>query len=108
MKKKTLMITFFSATAFAVGCHKEESATQQLENVRAKTTTAAQNIQDYSYAQKTEFVEKMRGQLDELNGDLDQLSAKIEKASNASKAEAKPKLQALRNQMAKLNQQLDG
>jgi ElaB/YqjD/DUF883 family membrane-anchored ribosome-binding protein len=38
---------------------------------------------------------------------LDQLSAKVEKSSDAAKAEAKPKLQALRDQTDKLNQQLD-
>jgi len=41
-----------------------------------------------------------------LNQDLDQLAAKIEKSSEAVKAAAKPKLQALREQAAKLNQQL--
>jgi len=50
----------------------------------------------------------MRSQLVALNADLDQLSAKIEKSSDASKAEAKPKLQALRDQTAVLNKQLDG
>jgi ElaB/YqjD/DUF883 family membrane-anchored ribosome-binding protein len=42
-----------------------------------------------------------------LNGDLDQLVAKVEKSSDAVKAEAKPKLQALRDQTAQLNKQLD-
>ena len=35
------------------------------------------------------------------------LSAKIEHSSDAAKAEAKPKLQALRDQAAGLNKQLD-
>ena len=38
---------------------------------------------------------------------MDQLSAKVEKSSDAVKAEAKPKLQALRDQTAQLNKQLD-
>jgi ElaB/YqjD/DUF883 family membrane-anchored ribosome-binding protein len=49
----------------------------------------------------------MQGQLDALNKDLDQLSAKIDNSSDAVKAEAKPKLQALRDQVAQLNKQLD-
>jgi ElaB/YqjD/DUF883 family membrane-anchored ribosome-binding protein len=49
----------------------------------------------------------MQGQLDTLNKDLDQLSAKIDSSSDAVKAEAKPKLQALRDQAAQLNKQLD-
>ena len=44
-----------------------------------------------------------RNFLTHINRDLDQLSAKVEKASDAAKAEAKPKLQALRDQAAKLN-----
>jgi hypothetical protein len=49
----------------------------------------------------------MEKQLAELNRELDQLSAKVEKSSDAAKAEARPKLQALRDQAAKLNKQLD-
>jgi ElaB/YqjD/DUF883 family membrane-anchored ribosome-binding protein len=49
----------------------------------------------------------MQGQLDALNKDLDELSAKIDSSSDAVKAEAKPKLQALRDQAAQLNKQLD-
>ena len=41
-----------------------------------------------------------------LNQDLDKLSAKVDRSSDAIKAEAQPKLQALRDQAAKLNQQL--
>ena len=49
----------------------------------------------------------MRGQLSALDRDLDQLSVKIEKSSDSAKAEAKPKLQALRDQTGKLSQRLD-
>ena len=48
----------------------------------------------------------MKVQLAEINKDLDELSAKIEKSSDAVKAEATPKLNALREQAAKLNGQL--
>ena len=64
-------------------------------------------MKDYTYAQKTEFVGQNAGPVGRLNRDLDQLAAKIEKASDTVKAEAKPKLQALREQTDKLNQQLD-
>jgi len=115
MKHRHLLITLLVASAFAVGCKpSEQSATdsreataEQLDKVQTKATEAAQDMKDYTYAQKTEFVEKMQGQLAEINRDLDQLSAKIEKANDTAKAEAKPKLQALRDQADKLNQQLD-
>ncbi len=108
MKRNTLFITFLTSAAFVVGCNKDGSTSEQLDKAQAKTEATAQEIKDYSYAQKSEFVEKMRGQLAALNADLDKLSARIEKSSEATKAEAKPKLQALRDQTARLNKQLDG
>jgi ElaB/YqjD/DUF883 family membrane-anchored ribosome-binding protein len=107
MKNKTLAITFLSIAAFAVGCNKEQTTSQQIENVKTETKQAAQDMKDYTFAQKDEFVKQMQIQLDALNKDLDQLAAKIESSSDAVKAEAKPKLQALRDQAAQLNKQLD-
>jgi cytochrome c556 len=115
MKRQYLPILLLAVSAFAVGCgQSQESATEsrqstakQFDKVKTETKEAAQDLKDYSYAQKAEFVEKMQAQLAQLNQDLDQLSAKIEKSSDAAKAEAKPKLQALRDQADKLNQQLD-
>ena len=101
------IITFLSFAAFALGCNKEATTSEQLDKVQAKTARTAQEMNDYSYAQKSQFVEKMQGQLAALSADLDQLSAKIEKSSDAAKAEAKPKLQSLRDQTAHLNKQLD-
>jgi ElaB/YqjD/DUF883 family membrane-anchored ribosome-binding protein len=107
MKNKTLAITFLSIAAFAVGCNKEQTTSQQLENVKTETKQAAQDMKDYTFAQKDEFVKQMQIQLDALNKDLDQLAAKIDSSSDAVKAEAKPKLQALRDQATQLNKQLD-
>jgi len=107
MKHKTLVIVLLSAATFAVGCNKEQSTSQQLDKVQAETKQAAQDMKDYTFAQKAEFVEKMQAQLAALNQDLDQLWATVEKSSDAVKAEAKPKLQALRDQAAQLNKQLD-
>jgi cytochrome c556 len=107
MKSKTLMVTFLSAAAFTVGCSKEGTTSEKLDKAQAKTEEVAQNMKDYTYAQKSQFVESMRAQLAALDRDLDQLAAKIEKSSDTVKAEAKPKLQALRDQTAKLNKQLD-
>ena len=107
MNPRTLIITVLSAAALTVGCNKEETTSQQFDKVKQETKVAARDLQDYSYAQKNEFVEKMQGQLAEINKDLDQLSAKIEKSSAAAKAEANPKLQAMREQMVKLTKQLD-
>lgn len=74
--------------------------------VQTETKQAAQDMRSYTFAQKDEFVKAMQVQLAALNQDLDKLSATIDGSSDAIKAEAKPKLQELRDQSAKLNQQL--
>jgi chromosome segregation ATPase len=107
MKNKLLLLTFLSAATFVVGCDKEKTTSQQIDKIQADTKQAAQDMKDYTYAEKAEFVKSMQGQLDALNKDLDQLSAKVDSSSDAIKAEAKPKLQALRDQAAQLNKQLD-
>jgi chromosome segregation ATPase len=109
---KPVAITCFAVTAFVMGCKPpaepdRKAAAEQFDKVKKETKEAAQEMEDYAYAQKAEFVAKMQGQLDEINKDLDQLAAKIEKSSDAAKAEAKPKLQGLRDQAAKLTKQLD-
>ena len=107
MKNKTVLITFLSIAAFGVGCDKQQTTSQQIDKVQAETKQAAKDMKDYTFAQKDEFVKAMQVQLDALNKDLDQLSAKIDSSTDAVKAEAKPKLQALRDQAAQLNKQLD-
>jgi cytochrome c556 len=109
MKHTKLALTFLAVTAIAMGCKPsdEKSTATKLDAVKVEAKAAAQDIKDYTYTQKDAFVEKMRSQIAALNGELDQLAAKIEKSSDAAKAEAKPKLQALREQMSKLSQQLD-
>jgi chromosome segregation ATPase len=110
MKNTPLAITFLTITAFAVGCKPaDENSTpqQQLDKVKTETKADAQEMKDYAFAQKAEFVAKMQGQLDALNRDIDKLSAKIENSSDAVKADAKPKLQALRDHAAQMNKQLD-
>jgi cytochrome c556 len=107
MKHKALLVTFLAFSALAVGCDKDATTSQQIDKVQAETKQAGQDMKDYTYAQKSAFVESMQVQLAALNRDLDQLSAKIEKSSDAAKVEAKPKLQMLRDQADKLNQQLD-
>lgn len=78
-----------------------------MEKVKTETREAAQDMKDYTFAQKAEFTAKMQGQLAAINADLDQLQAKIDKSSDAVKADAKPKLQALRDQADQLKKQID-
>ena len=109
MKHKKLVISLLTVAAFAVACtpSDDKSTQQQLGKVKQETKAAVQDMKDYTFAQKSEFAEKMRSQLAEINKDLDQIAANIEKASDEVKADAKPRLQAMREQTARLNVQLD-
>jgi len=102
--------------ALTVGCkpssqppatETRQATDRQFDQVKQETKEAAQAMNDYAYTQKAEFVANMQVQLTEINRELDQLAARIEKSSAAAKAEAAPKLQALRDQVAKLNTHLD-
>jgi chromosome segregation ATPase len=107
MKNKTLILTVLSIAVIAVGCNQEKTTSERIDTLKAETKEAAQDMKDYTYAQKADFTAAMQKQLNAINADLDALSARIEKSTDAVKAEAKPKLQALRDEAAKLNAQLD-
>jgi hypothetical protein len=107
MNNKRLAFTVLAAGVFAVACNKEQTTSEQLKDAQAESKQATQGMKDYSYAQKSAFVETMQVQLAALNRDVDQLTAKVAASSAAVKVEAKPKLQALRDQAGQLNKQLD-
>ena len=107
MNYQMLLLTVISIAAFATGCDKGQTTSQQIDKVKVEAKEATQDMKDYAFSQKAEFTEMMQIQLAKINKDLDQLAAKIETCNDAAKAEAKPKLQALRNQVAQLNKQLD-
>jgi len=113
--KNTLLIT--SLLAVALGCKpsaadpaektSEKTTAQQLEKVEVATKDTAVAIKEYTFGQKTEFVMAMKEQLTALNQAMDELSVKIERASEAVKAEAAPKFAALREKAARLTKQVD-
>ena len=107
MKKQALSLILISAAVIATGCDKKRTASEQLDRVQEKTADVAQDMRDYTYGQKDEFLAKMRSQLAGLNRELDELAAKVEKSSSTVRAEAQPRIDALRNQTARLNKQLD-
>ena len=115
MKHQYSLLALLAVSAFAVGCGQSEKPTtedrqataKQLEKIHTETKQAAQDMKEYAYAQKAEFVADMQARLAQIKADLDQLSAKMEKSTDAVKAEAAPKVQALRDQMTGLNKQLD-
>jgi predicted nucleic acid-binding Zn-ribbon protein len=114
VKPTHLTIACLTLAALAVGCNpsSEPSATEsrpatarQLDPVQQQTNVVTQ-VNHYAYAQRAEFVATRQTQLAEINRELDQLEAKIENADAAAKAEARPRLEALREQVAQLNTHL--
>jgi len=115
MKSKRILITAFSVAAFAVGCKPTDSQpptsnppAPQLDQVKKETKEAVQATKAYAYAQKAEFVEKMKVELAALDKEIDTLAAKVENSSAATKEEAKARLKAIRARTAELNKELDG
>jgi predicted nucleic acid-binding Zn-ribbon protein len=109
MKTRYLAIMLSASIVIFAGCKRsdEKATASQFDKVKDETKTAAEEIKNYTFAQKNEFVTKMQSQLARINRDLDELSVKVEKSSAAAKAEWQPKLQALRHQADKLRKQLD-
>lgn len=103
--RNNLLLTSLLAAALAMSC-KPSTTTEKLDQAQAAVKDATQQMQDYTFERKTEFVAAMQTQLAELNRSLDELSASIEKSSDAAKAEATPKLAALREQATQLTKQL--
>jgi outer membrane murein-binding lipoprotein Lpp len=107
MKHTTRFLMLLAAAVIATGCDKKQTTSQQLDGVQTKAAEVAQNIKDYTFSEKEEFVRSERKLLTELNRDLDELAAKVDKASAEVKAEAQPRIETLRGQTARLNKQLD-
>lgn len=107
MKLKSRLPFILCVVCLVAGCQKPETTGQKIEKVQEKASQAAQEMKDYTYAQKAEFVEKMQARLNAIHRELDQLAARVEKSGDAAKAEARPRIQALREQLARLDKQLD-
>jgi hypothetical protein len=118
MKHSILITSSLLIAGVATGCASADgksspasrdrgTAAVQLDKAKAETREAAQAVQDYAYAQKAEFVDKMKRDLVEIQGELDQLSAKVDKSRGAAKAGAKTKLESVREKWAQAKKHLD-
>lgn len=77
-----------------------------MDKAQAAAADAAEEMRDYAYEQRAEFVADMEVKLAAMNREVDELSAKIARSSDSVKAEAKPRLAALREQVAQLTRQV--
>ena len=117
MKQILLFIMLVLLAGFAVGCKPKdetqkyapepsEGAAAQLDRAKTEAKEAGQAIRDYAYAERSEFVDTMKTRLVELQAELDRLSAEIDRAGDAVKADAKIKLDAVREKWARAQEQL--
>jgi tRNA pseudouridine synthase D (TruD). len=118
MRHSKLVIPFLLAAAFAAGCKstaekstaatkQDQTAALQLGKAKAATIEAAQALEDYAYTRKAQFVAMMNKELVATQEELDRLAAKVENSTGAAKAEAKTKLEAVRQKFAQTKQRLD-
>jgi len=118
MRQTILVASLLGVAALAVGCTSKEvtgavapkqaePAAAYLEKAKAETKEAAQEMRNYAYAERAEFVVKMKKELVSIQDELDQLGAKVESAGGSAKADAKVKLAAVREKWAQAKKQVD-
>lgn len=93
--------------AAAAGPNRAEPAAAQLDKATAEAKEAAQALQNYAWAQKAEFVARMRKDLVETQAELDRLIARVETASDEAKVDAKARLDTARADWARAMKHLD-
>jgi len=108
MNHKTIFLSLLSVSVLVVCCKPADpkSTAEQITQLQNETKAAGAELQDYTFAQKTDFTAKMESELAEIQRELDQLAARVETFSAAAKAEAQPKLAALREKAKQLDQQV--
>ena len=82
------------------------NAETQSNKAKAEVQVADQAWQDYSYAQRAQFVDKTKRDLDGIHDELERLAAKVEKLDGAAKADAKTKLAVVQDKWTQAKKQL--
>lgn len=105
------------ATALGCSSRKDEgpaaepeqprSAAEQREKAGVEAQEAEQAMRDYAYAQKAELIADMKEKLAEIEQELDRLSAKVDQSSDAAKADAKLKLDVVREKWVQAKRRLE-
>jgi len=109
-------VALLSTAVLAAGCDTSEArpsagvlpaAGAERQKASKEAKEAVQATKEYASALRAEFVKDMQKQLAAINRELQQLSAKVESSNNAAKADAKARLQALRDKAARLDGELE-
>ena len=113
--KNKYIITALVATILTAGCSPskdkveadKEAVVKQIDKAQDAVKDAAMDLKAYTYERKTEFVAAMKKQVAALETNIKELGSMIEKSNDKVKAEAEPKLVALREQSALLAKQVE-
>jgi exonuclease VII large subunit len=121
MRTPHIILSLLSAAAFLTGCpspgepvsKKSETATparssdRQRETVKTETKEAAQAARDYAYAERAEFIAELKRDLEKFELDIEHLEAKVVATTGEANAEAKAKLEKLREKCSEAKKKLD-
>ena len=118
MKHTICTFTCFLVTGLLAGCTSTNGESAALAKLHANAETQANNAkaegkvadkasQDYSYAQRAQFVDKTKRDLGAIHSELERLSTKVEKFDGAAKADAKIRLEAVQDKWTQAKKELD-
>ncbi len=113
----TMIITVLIVAGLAMGCTPTEGnaaegpiqvkpVSIERDKVKTETKEAVQAMQDYTYAQKAEFVAATQKELSEIQTELDRLADRVDRSKGEAKADAKLRLDAVRENWARAKTQL--
>jgi len=119
MKHTIRMIGFLVVGILATSCHtpadegakaqsdKPGTAATQREKAMTATKEAALSVQDYTYAQKGEFIDTAKQELADIRAEIERLRAVIGRSSGAARADAEAKLEVVSDKWDAAKAQLD-
>lgn len=99
-----LAVTFSLAS---IGCSKEKSTSESLDQLKAETKKVAQEVDDYTYGRRAEFSGRVQSQLTAINMELAELEARVAKNGGEAKTDAEARIKLMRNKTADLGKQID-
>jgi len=115
MKTKILIIVLSSIAIFATGCQKNNlmdvaSSTgteRRLDTVKEEVKEAGSSVNDYAYSQKDEYLSKMKMEIKKLKQALANLERQARRTNVRAKAGAAKNFQTIKNNVRKLDKQID-
>jgi chromosome segregation ATPase len=102
-----VLLASCSPSPKSTATQRAEASAKALDKVKTETRETGKAIEDYAHAQRVEFASRMKVELDASKRELDLIATKLKTASASVQAKAEPKVKELRDQIAKLEAQLE-